>query len=524
MKPLIFIKKYRKIILPVTLVILGFGSHLFKAATPESYLVKKSNISQEVSFTGKVKPAENVDLSFEKSARIVSVSVVVGSEVFAGEVLATLDSGELLSDLRKAEANLKAEQARLDEVISGTRKEELTLETSKVAGALSSKDGALKTLKDNIKNAYVKAEDAILAKSDQAFVNPQTSNPNLAAFSIDSSLKSEVERDRVSMSRVLKDWNSSLSLIDSKDTTINPGIATSAEQAKKYLSIVFDYLNKLSLIINNPNNQSLDQTYGGDFAAWRTEISAAKVNVSNAISDIISSEDHYVGTISDYQISQNQLLLKQAPPEVNALAIQQAAVDGAEASVANVRAELRHNSIISPINGVVSKEAIKVGELATPSQPVISIISDSNYQIEANVAEVDVVKIKKGDLATVTLDAYGDEVPFEARLVELDLGESIIDGVPTYKTVFQFTSNDKRPRSGMTANLVIISRKKDNVLVVPQRLIKKDDGGVESVKVALKGGKFEFKTVTTGLRGSDGLVEILTGVGEGDQIVTYHEN
>jgi HlyD family secretion protein len=119
-----------------------------------------------------------------------------------------------------------------------------------------------------------------------------------------------------------------------------------------------------------------------------------------------------------------------------------------------------------------------------------------------------------------TLDAYGNSVVFNNSIVKIDPAATVIDGVPTYKVTLKFDVKDDRVRSGMTANLDILTNKKDNVLFLPSRVIvTKDDGKYVSMLDANDKSELIEKKVITGLRGSDGNVEVISGLNEGDKVV-----
>jgi multidrug efflux pump subunit AcrA (membrane-fusion protein) len=77
----------------------------------------------------------------------------------------------------------------------------------------------------------------------------------------------------------------------------------------------------------------------------------------------------------------------------------------------------------------------------------------------------------------------------------------------------------------MTANLTIVSQEKDGVLYIPQRAVKVREAvlGVVPEKYVqiLVNGKSQEKTVVIGLRGDNGLVEVLSGLTEGEQVITF---
>jgi multidrug efflux pump subunit AcrA (membrane-fusion protein) len=141
------------------------------------------------------------------------------------------------------------------------------------------------------------------------------------------------------------------------------------------------------------------------------------------------------------------------------------------------------------------------------------------FEVEVNVPEVDIAKIAVGNSAKITLDAYGDEVEFTAHVSKYDPAEKIVDGVPTYKTTLLFDKEDARIRSGMTANITIETSKKENVIAIPGRAIITKEGK-KYVRVLQDDGTQKEVLVVTGLRGSAGLVEIVSGLKENDRIET----
>ena len=149
---------------------------------------------------------------------------------------------------------------------------------------------------------------------------------------------------------------------------------------------------------------------------------------------------------------------------------------------------------------------------------LFSLISDTSFEIESKVPESDIAKISLGDKAKITLDAYGSDVIFEGRVTAIDPAETVVDNVPTYKVTLHFMKDDSRIKSGMTANIDIATGQKTDVLVVPQRaVITKDAKKFITLSNADKTTREVL--VATGLRGSDGTVEIVEGVKEGDVIV-----
>ena len=477
--------------LVVVVVIIAGYFYFFKAKKPnyEIVVAKKGTVIQEVSVTGKVKPAENVDLAFEKTGKVAWVNAKVGDKVFIGQTLITLVNGDIAAQLDQAKASVAEQKAKLDELKIGTRPEEIQIQQVKV-------DNARNDLIDKIQEAYTQSDDAIRNKVDQVFSNPRTVNPQLNYYlNTESVLKTDIEWRRFLVENILNSWKSSL------DINVT-AVKTNLDEIKLFL-------DKMALAVNNAGaNSSLSQT---TLDTWKSNISTARTNVNTAIENLSSSE-------STLAVEENQLSLEKAGNTPEQIANQEAKLEQAEANVKNFQAQLAKTVLWAPINGIVTKQDAKNGEIVAADSPVVSIISESQFEIEANVPEADIAKVKVGDSAKITLDAYGGDTFFDVNVAKIDPGETIIEGVATYKTTFQFTKEDHRIKSGMTANIDILTDKRENVINIPQRAVVSQNKD-KIVKILDENGNSKEVKVKVGLRGSDGNIEILEGVGEGDKIV-----
>jgi len=128
---------------------------------------------------------------------------------------------------------------------------------------------------------------------------------------------------------------------------------------------------------------------------------------------------------------------------------------------------------------------------------------------------------------SVTLDAYGSEVNFPATVSLVDPAETVIEGISTYKVTLSFDEADTRIRSGMTANISIHTAERNNVLEIPLRAVTTK----ESTKIVRIAPPQTAKANTTpqevnivlGLRGSDGMVEVVSGLTEGEEVITFEQ-
>lgn len=477
--------------------------------------VSNRDIVQEVSVTGKVRPVSSASLAFDRVGRISRFNVDVGKDVDVGEVLAVLENSEILAALNQAEANVKVQEAKLDELKRGTRPEEIQIAETQVAGARSSLADAQKGLIEKINDAYTKSDDAIRNRVDRMFNNSKSPNPDLTFVVSDVSLSDQIEFERFILEGILNEWSLSLS-----DLSLESDLVKYVSEAKSNLDKIKSFLDKLSLAVNGlVANSSLTQT---TIDTYKSETATARTNTNSSISNLIISNEKLRSADSALRVLEQQLALKKAGTSVEQIRAQEAFLEQAVASADSARSQLGKTVLRSPIRGVITKKFFGIGEIVSANTPVLEVISGSQFEIEANVPEADVAKVTLSDEAKVTLDAYGSDVLFPAVVTKIDPAETILEGVATYKTTFSFLNKDERIKSGMTANIDIMTDKKNGVVAVPQRAIS-SRGGERFVLVYTGKEEPEERIIEVGLRGSDGYTEVLSGLVEGDKIVGLAE-
>lgn len=504
-------KRYKWLII-LALIIAGAAAYAATRPAPapayETVEARRTSVVQEVSVTGRVETQSQVDLSFERSGRVARVMKDVGGKVARGEVVVRLDTTELDAQLLQANANIAFEEARLTEIKRGTREEDIRIAEARVASAESAVADAENNLIDKTSDARTKSDDALYNKTDHLFDNPRTSNPQIRFPVTDQKLEFAIENSRVDMSAA----QATLAAASTESHA-------AAVASRTYLEQLRTYLDKLASGINSVTpSSSLTQT---TIDGWKADVSAARTSVNAALSGLVAASEKSNIADASLTVAKEELAAKRAGALPETIAAQEAKIRAMDAQADALRAQLSKMSLVAPIAGIITKQDAKVGETVTANQPIMTLASDGKFKIEANIPEVDVAKIKRGDRAQVTLDAYGSDEMFPAEVAMIDPAETIVQGVPTYKVTLLFIDADERIKKGMTANIDISTATRDFVIAIPARSIVTKENG-KFVKVLRPGEMTPVEVrVGTGLRGSDGLVEITDGLAEGDRVVTF---
>lgn len=496
----IFNRKYKLQWILATGIILIVGFIFFRGdQEPTTLLLRLGDFVQEVSVSGKIIATEDIDLSFEQSGQVRGVYVREGDVVKAGSLLVNQDTLQLEAQLAEMRAGINLQKAKLSQLLAGAEPEdirvsenEVTLATQNVSNAY---DDALTVLDDvyttmyNVQTTIVTIQNTYFSTADQQGVKVQESKGKI--------------KDNVT--------NAKNYLTTAKGNPSHKNVDETLSHFITYLNTIYTHL----AIIREQCDEGI--YYALVPTANKSSLDTQKTNINAALNDIKSSQQDIANYKIDLEQALNELALKKAPPREADIAVFEAQIDQAKASEKNILAQLRKRQIFAPINGLVAKVNVKLGSVSSTSEPAVSIISQDPYLIESYVPEIYIPLVKIGDEAKITLDAYTEGTSFLAKVVSIDPAETIKDGVATYRTKLKFDGKDERVRSGMTANVVITTEKKSNVLSVPQGIVI-DKEGKKVIKVR-EGKEVIEREVTTGLFSSSGQVEILSGLKEGEVVI-----
>ncbi len=169
------------------------------------------------------------------------------------------------------------------------------------------------------------------------------------------------------------------------------------------------------------------------------------------------------------------------------LAAGRAEVRQAEANVGTQETDLQKSIIRSPIDGIILTRNVDPGQTvaATMTAPELFVVAEKleNMKLEVAVAEADIGRVKAGQNATFTVDAWPNR-SFEARVMKVEYGSSITDNVVTYKTELEVSNEDLSLRPGMTATAEIAVAEAENAFLVPNAALRFDPNADASPKGA----------------------------------------
>lgn len=486
------------LIVVIVALMLAFGG---KETPEETIVVSRGQFLSEVAASGKVVAPRSSTLGFDQSGRIAAVNAAVGDQVKAGQVLASIDNGSIRADVAQREAALERERARLAALYRGTRPEQIALAQQKYADASSA-------LLIAMNSAYLETEGAILTMIDSLFTNGASVNPTLKIRARSDNEKRSIENDRLIVTEKLTRWKDALSKTsvtsDAADVISVRTVGTDAMQSARAL------INRLA---DNVNDMTL-----GNSGESQSAIDAYRSTVNTAGQSVSATASAEQSAYSTWSTASNSLTLEKSGSTPEEIAAQEAQVKAAEADLANAQAQLRKTLVVAPFDGIVTRMDVKVGEIVSPGSSGIAMIGTGLFEIESFIPEVNISRLSVGNPATITLDAYGSDIIFDATVIAIDPAETLRDGVSTYKTTLRFIDEDQRIKPGMTANIRITAESKSGVIILPRSAITTSADGTKTVKVRSRDVVRDV-VIQTGSMTALGQVEVISGLSEGDVVV-----
>ncbi len=208
-------------------------------------------------------------------------------------------------------------------------------------------------------------------------------------------------------------------------------------------------------------------------------------------------------------------LLRGTDPEQ--IAAQEANVERARIAVEQAKHALEKTIVRAPISGLVTNVNVRPAQLASVTQPAFTLARVRPLHTTVQIDELDVAQVKEGQTARLVVDAL-PEREFKGIVTSLATMPTVQGGVVTYEARVELQEDDPALRPGMSVSVDIITSRAEDVLIIPNRVMRFDrETGEFYVDKLVEGIPVRTK-VEVGLR-NDQYSQIVSGLQEGDVVV-----
>ena len=224
-----------------------------------------------------------------------------------------------------------------------------------------------------------------------------------------------------------------------------------------------------------------------DTSLFKAQLQQAEANINNAKATLARNQavlDYDTKTYNRYKnlyernlVSKNDLDSAESAykSDLAQVAAAKASIMQAQANYATASANMGYTKIISPVKGIVISKEVEVGQTVAASfqTPTLFMVAEdlTKMRIETSVSEADIGKVKEGQEVEYTLDGYPDSI-FKGTVTQVRLSPTTESNVVTYTVVIEVDNQEGKLLPGMTANVSIITGKKEDILTVPNVALK----------------------------------------------------
>ncbi len=549
------------IVITIIIIIGAFWARAAFKGTKVEYItspVETGSVIQTVSATGKIKSASNIELNFKNTGKLTILNVKVGDQVKEGQILAQLKATDLAINVSKARADLEEAIANLDKLKAGATIQDIAVyqaAVEKIQTDLANSQSDLTSTKATYSQALENERQSILIDIDSVITKA-----NISLQKVYDTLYHEGDANNFSTSntglqqQVNNGYNLSLIKVDEAELAYNVAkldsvdekIDQAVDKTLEAINKTADTLSDLSQLLDDVIVTSvLTQS---ELDTLKTTINTERTTTNTNISTIQTSKHDLADARLNYQTeveaaensvkaaeknlikAQADLELRKAPARVEDIALYQARVKKAQADLELTQDKYDETIIRAPISGVITDVNFEIGEQTNLSESVITMLATQNYEIEVDIPESDIVKINVGDETDITLDAFTADDIFKGVVTTINPAQTEIQDVIYYRVTVTFKAEQlesimnlmDKIKPGMTANVSVNTARVDNVLVIPLRAVKEENG--KKIVQILENNQPKTLEVELGLKGDEGTVEVKSGLTAGQQVITFVRN
>ncbi len=536
----------RKIVLAIlAIIVIGGGYYVYGAFTGSGtvapqYVTKPATLGTlvvSVTGSGQVTDSNQTNIQAKASGNIVSIPVVNNQKVYAGQVLFTLDTTNEDRAVRNAQVGLQSAQLSLESLQAPASTSTLLQAQNSVAQAKQSFETSNNNLATDYNNAFTDISNTFIDLPNavnglNTILYGMTINKiqgNIDAYSnmISTFYPNVTQYNQSAASSYLAALNAyNKNLSDYK----NANVYSSTSTVESLLVETYDTLQAISVANSNTKNlldlvnttlQQNQQKAPAQLATDETNIQSYITTTNSHLSTILQIQnslaaDKQAIASANLSMAQTQASLDQLNNGPTALQIQsqELSITQAKNSLADAKANLANDYVTAPFAGVITNIAAKIGQ---PAPATLAVLISSQQLAQGTFNEIDIVNVKVGQPATITLNALPN-MTLTGKVSQVDSLGTVSQGVVSYNVQVALDAPNSTVKPGMSDSIAVVTTVKQDVLLVPSSAVTTRQG-TSSVKVMGANGVPTTTQVTIGLSNST-MTEIVSGLNEGDNVVT----
>jgi HlyD family secretion protein len=224
---------------------------------------------------------------------------------------------------------------------------------------------------------------------------------------------------------------------------------------------------------------------------------------------------------AEAQIAQARATLAdlEEKPTPEELTIATAQVTQARSTLTQAQLNLDEATLVAPFTATVADVNIEVGQIVNSGTPIIVLTDPTSYYVDLYIDETEIGQVQVGQPVVITPDAFPNE-EIEGEVTAIKSIGTVSGGIVTYEVRVEIVPTEVLIRPDMTVSATVVVEEKENVLLIPNRAIRRE-GDVMYVEVLDPSDGTEVRRVAIATGASnDAVTEVTAGLEEGDVVVT----
>ncbi|HRJ32935.1 MAG TPA: efflux RND transporter periplasmic adaptor subunit [Fimbriimonadaceae bacterium] len=528
-------QKRSLILVSLAMLALALGSGCKRSESAEIEYryakIERGNIVRSISASGQVKPLTSVDIRSRAGGKVIQLLVEQGAQVKKGDVIAKIDTIDMMNRMEVATADLSSAQAELERARTNAsmQKQNTSTEVQDAQVAL-----------ELAKTRLAKAEEQFRTQPKLTTSSIQNAEAALASREADlrefktvtdpqrrTDVQGQIDQTRAALSAAESEARRQQDLFEKGYVSLS-----AVERAQSNLASAQTASRNAQQRLATLEQELLAQKASLEASVRQAEASLAQAR-ANQSNDVVSARSLDEARKA---VRQAELALQRAQTDRMTVNTSQAQVQSARASVTrsrssweNAKMNLDETTVVAPRDGVVTVKYLEEGTIIPPgtssisNAPNIVQISDTTRLfVDCAVDEADIGQVMLNQKVRVLVEAFPGQA-VEGKVVRIDPVATTVSNVTAIQVRVEVLPGYKiRILPGMNATCEFITLEKNDVILAPSQAVKMDAQGAY-VLVEQKGAKPVRRPVKVGERGNDG-IEVLEGLAEGDSVVVAEIN
>jgi len=473
---------------------------------------KEGSLIVSVSGSGQVSILDKINISPKVSGEVIYIGVEDNQEVKKGTLIAQLDTRDAQKAVLDAEINLA--NAKKNNNIREDAEESFIEEYEDGIDALTDSFAELSSMMDDLdcmflessRNSNINDIDYYLGLVRFYLYSYKKDLNQLSFWNGDT--KDEAEQKYIVIQNQYNEIYEKYSAL-SYGSSYNE-IDDTLDQTYDFTRRLLDLVRQSSSIAQKYQNFIETEYLIPDISTLISDSHALQLSrFTSSLMDIVSSILSTKKSISSEKETMQNIDLD--------IETQNLTVKQYEYNLSDAKEKLSQHYIYASFGGIITGVNIEKGD-SVSSSTTIATLTTKQKIAEITLNEVDIADVEVGQKGIITFDAL-DDLSITGEVSEVDIAGTVSQGVVTYDLNIAFDSEDeKRIKQGMSISAVIITKAKQNVLLVPNSAIKYQDD-INYVEILSNDNAVEHKQVEIGLS-NDIYTEIINGIQAGDKVIS----